>query len=135
MTMTIMVQGSNHGCIGSVPFLLDDETNLSFDYRMQQPMATGGLIGIPPGGAPVSDLRSGNHHPAYYGHQPGPNQYYGAHLQQKYSDPILHPGQHLQIGGPVANDSPPPISAAGHGKERWEADGRYRVHSSREWQR
>ncbi|KAF9358567.1 hypothetical protein BGX34_008877 [Mortierella sp. NVP85] len=106
--------GSPHGSNGSVSG--DDETNLSspFDYRMQQPMATGGLIGIPPGGAPVSELRSGNHHPTYYGHQPGPNQYYGAHLQQKYSDPILHPGQHLQIGGPVANDSPPPISAAGH---------------------
>ncbi|ORZ24914.1 hypothetical protein BCR41DRAFT_348720 [Lobosporangium transversale] len=79
-------------------------------------MAPGGLIGIPPGGPSVSDPRSGNHHTAYYGHQANSNQYYGAHVHQKYPEPIIHPGQHqLQLGGPLANDSPPPLStASGH---------------------
>ncbi|KAG0003137.1 hypothetical protein BGZ65_001993 [Modicella reniformis] len=98
--------GSPHGSNGSVSG--DDDPNLvsPFEYRMQQPSMPGGLIGLP-GGPPVSDLRSGNHHAAYYGHQAGPNQYYGAHVQ--------HPGQHpLQIGGQLANDSPPLSTAPGH---------------------
>ncbi|KAG0300614.1 hypothetical protein BGZ98_009039 [Dissophora globulifera] len=100
----------------SVP---DDDPNLvsPFEYRVQSSMASGGLIGIPSGGASsVSDMRSGNHHATYYGHQSSPNQYYGAHVQQKYQDPIIHPNQHqLQLGGSLANDSPPPLSnISGH---------------------
>ncbi|KAI7829440.1 hypothetical protein BC939DRAFT_441906 [Gamsiella multidivaricata] len=106
--------GSPHGSNGSVSG--DDDPNLvsPFEYRVQSSMATGGLIGIPSGGpSSVSDLRSGNHHAAYYGHQASPNQYYGAHVPQKYQDSIMHPGQHqLQLGGPLANDSPPPLSAS-----------------------
>jgi len=102
---------------------LDDDPNLisPFEYRVPSSLVTGGLIGIPSGGpSSVSDLRPGNHHATYYGHQASPNQYYGAHVQQKYQEPILHPGQHqLQLGGPLANDSPPPLSSAsGHGESR-----------------
>ncbi|KAF9353063.1 hypothetical protein BGX26_009141 [Mortierella sp. AD094] len=110
--------GSPHGSNGSVSG--DDDPNLvsPFDYRVQSSMAAGGLIGIPSGGPGVSDLRSGNHHAAYYGHQSSPNQYYGAHVQQKYQESILHPSQHqLQLGGPIANDSPSPLSATSDGPQ------------------
>lgn len=82
-------------------------------------MAAGGLIGIPSAGASVNDLRAGNHHAAYYGHQVSPNQYYGgAHVQQKYQDPILHSGQHqLQIGASLSNESSPPLLTPTHGKQ------------------
>jgi len=76
-------------------------------------MASGGLIGMPSSGssAPL-DARSGGHHQPYYGHQTSPTQYY--HTQQKYPEPILHQGQHqLQLGGSLANDSPP-MSAGLH---------------------
>jgi len=101
--------------------MLDDDPNLvsPFDYRVQPSMATGGLIGIPSTGASVNDLRAGNHHATYYGHQVSPSQYYGgAHVQQKYQDPILHPGQHLlQLGTPLANESSPPLlTPPTHGK-------------------
>ncbi|KAF8949638.1 hypothetical protein BGZ46_005023, partial [Entomortierella lignicola] len=101
--------GSPHGSNGSVSG--DDDPRLvsPFDYRVQSSMAAGGLIGIPSSGPGVSDLRSGNHHGGYYGHQSSPNQYYGAHV---------HPSQHqLQLGGQLANDSPSPMSTtSGHGK-------------------
>ncbi|KAF9910082.1 hypothetical protein EC991_007413 [Linnemannia zychae] len=110
------VHGSPHGSTGSVSG--DDDPNLvsPFEYRVQSSMAAGGLIGIPSTGASVNDLRAGNHHAAYYGHQVSPNQYYGgAHVQQKYQDPILHPGQHqLQLGGPLANESSPPLLTPTH---------------------
>ncbi|KAG0274447.1 hypothetical protein BGZ95_009788 [Linnemannia exigua] len=110
------VHGSPHGSNGSVSG--DDDPNLvsPFEYRVQSTMAAGGLIGIPSTGASVNDLRAGNHHAAYYGHQVNPNQYYGgAHPQQKYQDPILHPGQHqLQLGGPLANESSPPLLTPTH---------------------
>ncbi|KAG0236915.1 hypothetical protein BGX31_003771 [Mortierella sp. GBA43] len=106
--------GSPHGSNGSVSG--DEDPNLvsPFEYRMQSSMTPGGLIGIPQQGPPAPDMRSGGHH-AYYGHQAGPNQYYNPHMQQKYQESIIHSGQHpLSIGGPLANDSPPPLSAAGH---------------------
>ncbi|KAF9122711.1 hypothetical protein BGW39_009554 [Mortierella sp. 14UC] len=110
------VHGSPHGSTGSVSG--DDDPNLvsPFEYRVQSSMAAGGLIGIPSTGASVNDLRTGNHHAAYYGHQVSPNQYYGgAHVQQKYQDPILHPGQHqLQLGTPLANESSPPLLTPTH---------------------
>ncbi|KAI1318763.1 hypothetical protein EDD11_005834 [Mortierella claussenii] len=109
--------GSPHGSNGSVSG--DDDPNLvsPFEYRVQSSMAAGGMIGLPSGGpSSVSDIRSGNHHAAYYGHQTSPNQYYGTHVQQKYQESMIHPGQHqLQLGGPLASDSPPPLStASGH---------------------
>ncbi|KAF9570836.1 hypothetical protein BGW38_008700 [Lunasporangiospora selenospora] len=104
--------GSPHGSNGSVSG--DEDPNLvsPFEYRVQSSMPTG-LIGIPSGGAPIPDLRTGGHHAS-----PGP--YYGAaaaaHVQPKYQDSILHPNQHqLQLGGPLASDSPPSTSSP-HGK-------------------
>ncbi|KAG0022745.1 hypothetical protein BGZ81_008383 [Podila clonocystis] len=105
--------GSPHGSNGSISG--DEDPNLAspFEYRLQSSMTSGGLIGMPSSGssAPL-DARSGGHHQTYYGHQTSPTQYY--HAQQKYPEPILHQGQHqLQLGGPLANDSPP-MSAGLH---------------------
>ncbi|KAF8987342.1 hypothetical protein BGZ52_005048 [Haplosporangium bisporale] len=105
--------GSPHGSNGSISG--DEDPNLAspFEYRLQSSMASGGLIGMPSSGssAPL-DARSGGHHQPYYGHQTSPTQYY--HTQQKYPEPILHQGQHqLQLGGSLANDSPP-MSAGLH---------------------
>ncbi|KAF9931260.1 hypothetical protein BGZ67_005414 [Mortierella alpina] len=106
--------GSPHGSNGSLSG--DEDRNLvsPFDYRVQPSMSAGGLIGIPSGGqSSVSDMRAGGHHAAYYGHQASPNQYYRAHMQQGYQDSIVHPSQHqLQLGGPLANDSPPPLQTS-----------------------
>ncbi|KAG0042510.1 hypothetical protein BGZ83_000386 [Gryganskiella cystojenkinii] len=109
--------GSPNGSNGSISG--DDDPNLvsPFDYRVQTTsVGAGGLIGIPSSGSSgVADLRAGPHHPSYYGHQTSPHQYYSAHPSQKYQEPMLHPGQHqLQLGGPLASDSPPLPTTSSH---------------------
>lgn len=111
-----------------VTFLLDsidDDPNLvsPFEYRVPSSIGAGGLIGIPTGSSGVADLRSGAHHPAYYGHQSSPHQYYNTHASQKYQESLLHPGPHqIQLGGQLANDSTPLTTSSTHGTQ-----SRYRM--------